>query len=80
MLPISALGKAWCDDSTDGFIKLITLDDCIVGAHIVSKEASALIHEILIAMQNKITVSELKKVCFAHPTYSEGIFEAICRV
>ena len=79
-LPISALGKSWCDDSTDGFIKLITLDDCIVGAHIVSKEASALIHEILIAMQNNITVSELKKICFAHPTYSEGIFEAICRV
>ena len=79
-LPITALGKSWCDDSTDGFIKLITLDDYIVGAHIVSKEASALIHEILIAMQNRITVSELKKTCFAHPTYSEGIFEAICRV
>ena len=79
-LPISALGKSWCDDSTDGFIKLIVKDDLIKGAHIVSKEASALIHEILIAMQNNIKINELKKVCFAHPTYSEGIFEAICRI
>lgn len=76
-LPITALGKSWCDDSTDGFIKLITKNDRIVGAHIVSKEASALIHELLIAIQNNITVNELKKTCFAHPTYSEGIFDLL---
>ena len=80
MFPITALGKSWCDDCTDGFIKLITKDDKIIGAHIISKEASALIHELLIAIQNGLTVSDLKKVCFAHPTYSEGIFEAICRI
>ena len=79
-LPVTALGKSWCDDSTDGFIKLIVKDNLIAGAHIVSKEASALIHEVLIAMQNKVTADDLKKVCFAHPTYSEGIFELICRV
>lgn len=75
---ISALGKSHCDNSTDGFIKLLSQNDLIVGAHIVSKEASALIQEILIAMQNKIPVEKLKEVCFAHPTYSEGIFECLC--
>ena len=60
--------------------KIIAKDDVIIGAHIISKEASALIQQILIAMQNKIKLSELKEVCFAHPTYSEGIFEAICRL
>ena len=80
ILPITALGKSWCDDATEGFIKLIAKDDRILGAHIVSKEASALIQQILIAMQNNIKISELKKVCFAHPTFSEGIFEAICRI
>lgn len=77
-LPITALGKSWCDDSTDGFIKLIIKDKKILGAHIISKEASALIHEILIAMQNNITTDKLKEICFAHPTYSEGIFELVC--
>lgn len=79
-LPITALGKSWCDDSTDGFIKLIVKNKQIIGAHIVSKEASALIHEILIAMQNNITTDKLREICFAHPTYSEGIFELVCRV
>ena len=76
-LPITALGKSWCDDSTDGFIKLIVKNGIIVGAHIVSKEASALIHEVWIAMQNNITVEDLKRTCFAHPTYSEGIFDLL---
>lgn len=79
-LPITALGKSWCDDATDGFIKILAKDDQIIGAHIVSKEASALIHQLLIATQHKIKISELKKVCFAHPTFSEGIFETICRL
>lgn len=77
---ISALGKSHCDNSTDGFIKILAQNDKIAGVHIVSKEASALIHQVLIAMQNNITVSKLKEVCFAHPTYSEGIFECLCRL
>lgn len=80
LLPITALGKAWCDDATEGFIKIIEKDRMIKGAHIVSKEASSLIQQIVIAMQNNITIDKLKEVCFAHPTYSEGIFEAICRI
>lgn len=79
-LPITALGKSWCDDATDGFIKIIAKNNRIVGAHIVSKEASALIQQIVIAMQNNISIEQLKQVCFAHPTFSEGIFEAICRI
>lgn len=79
-LPITALGKSWTDDATDGFIKIIEKDDLLVGAHIVSKEASALIQQVLIAIQNKITISKLKEVCFAHPTFSEGLFEALNRL
>ena len=80
VLPITALGKSWCDDATEGFIKILAQDDLIIGAHIISKEASALIQQVLIAMQNNIKISQLRNVCFAHPTYSEGIFEALCRL
>lgn len=79
-LLISALGKSHCDNCTDGFIKLLSKNGKIIGAHIVSKEASALIQQIVIAMQNNISVEDLKKVCFAHPTYSEGIFESLFRL
>ncbi|MBD5401209.1 FAD-dependent oxidoreductase [bacterium] len=76
---VSALGKSHCDNETEGFIKILSQNNKIVGAHIVSAEASALIQQIVIAMQNDISVDELKKTCFAHPTYSEGIFECLFR-
>ena len=77
---ISALGKSHCDNCSDGFIKILSRDNKIIGAHIVSKEASSLIQEITIAMQNNIAIDDLKKVCFAHPTYSEGIFECLFKL
>lgn len=79
-LLISALGKSHCDNCTEGFIKILSKDGKIVGAHIVAKEASAMIQQITIAMQNSIAIDDLKKVCFAHPTYSEGIFESLFRL
>ena len=69
---ISALGKSHCDDETEGFIKILTQNGKIAGAHIVAAEASSLI-------QNDISIEKLKEICFAHPTYSEGIFEALFR-
>lgn len=79
-LLISALGKAHCDNETEGFIKLLSQDGKIIGAHIVSAEASSLLQQVIIAMQNNISVDKLKEVCFAHPTYSEGIFEALFKL
>lgn len=77
---ISSLGKAHCDNETEGFIKLLVKNDQIVGAHIVSAEASSLIQQIVIAMQNNISVEKLKEICFAHPTYSEGIFDGLFKI
>lgn len=77
MLLVSALGKSHCDNATEGFIKLLSQNDEIVGVHIVSKEASALIQQMVIAIQNKISISKLKEICYAHPTYSEGIYESL---
>ena len=44
--------------NADGFLKIITEDDKIKGAHIVSKEASSLIHILLTAIQNKISIKD----------------------
>ena len=74
---ISALGKSHCDSQTEGFIKILSQNNKIIGCHIVSAEASSLLQQVLIAMQNDVSIDKLKEVCFAHPTYSEGIFEAL---
>ena len=80
MVLVSSLGKAHCDGQTDGFIKILAQDNKIVGAHIVCAEASSLILQLTIAMQNDITIDKLKEVCFPHPTYSEGIFDAMFKL
>lgn len=76
-LPMNILGKSIADDETDGFIKVICEDNIIKGAHIVAKEASSLIHTLALAIKEKITIDNLKEFVFAHPTYAEGIHEAI---
>lgn len=80
MIPISALAKSQCDNAIDGMMKILVQNDKIVGAHIVSREASSLIQQIAIAMAGNLTVEQLKSVCFAHPTYSEGILECLMRL
>lgn len=77
IFPVSALGKAQSEGNLEGFIKVLAYDGIILGAHIISKEASALIHQLSIAMQNNLTVEDLTHCCFAHPTYSEGIYESL---
>ena len=79
-LPVTALGKSWCDDATDGFIKIITKDNLIYGAHIVSREASSVLHTLLLAIQQRIPLNKLQELCFAHPTYSEGVYELVIRI
>lgn len=78
-LPIAFLPKAWCDDCIEGFIKIITKKDKIIGAHIISKEASSLLTAILVAMKAKMSVTQLKEIIYPHPTYAEGILEALER-
>lgn len=76
----SSLGKAHCDGQTDGFIKILFQNERIVGAHIVCNEASSLIQQLTLAIQFGIRADELKEVCFPHPTYSEGIFDAVFKI
>lgn len=78
VFPLSALGKAHADADLEGFIKILADNKGIIlGAHIIGAEASALIHQLSISMQNRLKVEDLKHCCFAHPTYSEGVYEAL---
>lgn len=75
--PLAANGKA-LTKGDDGFIKLIIDADIgtIIGAHIVSNEATELISQLGIMMDLEGTCQELSYV-FPHPTISEAVSEAI---
>ena len=61
----------------DGFIKVLSVNEKIAGAHIVCPEASSLIHQFALMIDNSLKVEDVLNTVFAHPTYSEGVFESV---
>jgi dihydrolipoamide dehydrogenase len=76
--PFSANGRARTSGETEGFVKLITDPKYgeILGAHIVGPHATEMIHELVVARTNELTVEEISHSIHAHPTLSEAIGEA----
>lgn len=64
-------GKALSMDEKDGFIKALISDDEIIGICICGPNASDLIHEVNILMNNHIKLYDFKDYVYAHPTLSE---------
>ncbi|NGX58264.1 MAG: Dihydrolipoyl dehydrogenase [Chlamydiae bacterium] len=71
-------GRARCSMETDGFVKIIgeKKRGLLIGMHIIGAQASELISEGMIAIQQRATVEDLAVVPQAHPTLSEVIKEA----
>jgi len=76
--PMSMNGKTIIEHMTEGRIKLIYKadDKVLVGASIIGKSATELIHELTLAVTHKLTIDDLKNTVHAHPTVAEGIWFA----
>jgi len=74
----AGLGKAQATGDTAGFFKIITDvgSGRILGAHILGAHATDLIHELALAMEARLTVSQVADMIHAHPTFAEGVLEA----
>lgn len=77
VFPIRALGKAHAIGDIEGIVKLIVSADSeeLIGAHIISANASELIHELALAMKFRLKAKELGNLIHSHPTLSEAIME-----
>ena len=75
---LQAHGKAVAVGATDGLVKIITSEPYgeILGAHIMSEDASELIAEISLAMRLEATAEDIISTVHAHPTMHEAIHEA----
>jgi dihydrolipoamide dehydrogenase len=75
-------GRAIATDATDGFAKIIACKqtDRILGAQIISKQASELIASIVGHMEYGGSAEDLARTVHAHPTVSEAIKEAAMAV
>lgn len=66
-------GKAQCLGKTKGFVKMMAGadDGRILGASVIGPQASELIHEVIVAMNFKSTVTEFMRIPHLHPTLAE---------
>ncbi|MGB5137526.1 MAG: FAD-dependent oxidoreductase, partial [Candidatus Zixiibacteriota bacterium] len=72
------LGKSKAERDLVGGVKIIAdkKTDKILGGHIVGAHATDLIHEVTLAISQKMTAAELGNVLHAHPVLSEAIMES----
>ncbi len=76
--PLSANGKALGEGETDGFMKIIADKKYgeILGAHILSPNATDMIAELVVTMNLEGTMYDIANSIHPHPTFSEAIMEA----
>ncbi|HEY8891528.1 MAG TPA: dihydrolipoyl dehydrogenase [Clostridium sp.] len=73
-----ANGKALTLGEGEGIVKVIaTLDNRILGVHIMGPHASDLIIEGVMAINNNMKVDDIAGMIHAHPTLSEAFEEAV---
>jgi pyruvate/2-oxoglutarate dehydrogenase complex dihydrolipoamide dehydrogenase (E3) component len=68
---MSELDRAIAENLTTGFAKLIVKKGRLVGAHIIGPHAGEVIHELALAIQNRMKLSQLTSMVHAYPTYAQ---------
>ncbi|MGD9419834.1 MAG: dihydrolipoyl dehydrogenase [Verrucomicrobiota bacterium JB025] len=77
-IPFVAIGKAIAAGEPEGFAKLLygKKHGELLGAHIIGENATELIAEMGVALDQELTTEEIHATIHAHPTMSEVIHEA----
>ena len=68
---VAKLDRAITDGYDKGMATILTRKGRIVGAHIIAPHAGELIHELALAIQEKMKVSKLTSLVHAYPSYSQ---------
>ncbi len=79
---MSVNGKSVLSLQERGFIKLVADADSrkLLGAQLMCARATDMIGEITIAIANELTVEQMRAAIRPHPTFAEGIGEALAQM
>ena len=73
-----ASGRALAEGEDTGFIKVVlNKEGRLLGAQVIGASATELITSLTLIKTLGLTVDQISKVVFAHPTFSETILEAL---
>jgi dihydrolipoamide dehydrogenase len=75
--PLAYLGKAYTDQKTEGFVKVVFERETkqILGAFMFGENASIMIAEMALAINNELTLDCITETIHTHPTLPEAWFE-----
>ena len=64
----------------DGMVKVVVDNESrrLIGVHIIGSYASEIVQSAVILIQAKLTIEEIKRIVFPHPTVCEIIRDAVC--
>lgn len=76
---MSGNGRSLIDEQERGFIKVLAdaETDVVLGAQLMCARATDLIAELSTAIANGLTVAQMAAVIRPHPTFCEGVTEAV---
>lgn len=79
---MAANGKSRIVQAERGFVKIVSHAETgvVLGAQLMCPRATDMIGELATAVANKLTVGQLASVIRPHPTFSEGVSEALADV
>jgi mercuric reductase len=73
--PLKYVPRAGAIHRPEGVVKMIasTIDERILGVHVIGESASEIIHEAAMAMRFKATISDFVDLIHVYPTMSEAL-------
>lgn len=82
LVPITVIGRANTTDTSDGFVKVLAdkKTGILLGASVASPHAGEVIHELTLAIQNKLTAEQVANTIHAFPTWSEAVRVACAKL
>lgn len=75
--PFRALGKAQAAGKIEGMVKVVALRKSgeILGVHLIGSHATDLVGEALLAVKQRLTLSDVAGAVHPHPTLTEALME-----
>lgn len=72
-------GRSVVDKVAPAFVKLFIEEDTseVAGAVIIGEAATEVIHEMALAVENRLTLQQVGKTVHAHPTHSKNVLQAV---
>ncbi len=82
IVPITVIGRANTSDVNDGFVKVLAQakTGVLLGATIASPHAGEMIHELALAIQNRMRAQQVADTIHAFPTWSEAVRVACAKL